>query len=882
MEKLETRKTRNQESQIPPLMREGENSKIAWPGQLPVYLSWAIALVAVLVMAGWQFDQPLLRTLFPHTVSMNPLTAMLFLLTAASIFFYTRPGSHSFLNIAAILSLLVAASGILRLAELQAQFNIGLDTLLFPAKLKYENGGFGPNRMAPNTAFNFFFLGLSLFLCCSERKALRNISGILSTLVLSVSLFSVLGYLYQVRLFYAYKDYIPMAIPTAISFLLAALSVLSLNSGLGFIATFTSPLAGGSLARKLFPAVLLLPVIFGYLQLSAYWWRPYPVEMGTAALITSIVFTFFGLIWYLTAALNRSDLRRSEAEELLVKFNRGLESLVDRRTSELKASEQKYLHTLESMIEGVQIIDFNWKYVFVNDAAVSHARLQRQQLIGFTMMEKFPGIENSELFGTLRQCMELRTSQYIENEFVYPDGSSAHFELSINAIPEGVFILSVDVTEQKRAREKILKANRLYAFISAINQSIVHIDNHRDLLENACHTALRIGKYQIAWVGLLDQDDCLQVLTYKGPEEMRSAALLYAGRHPADTNMQFTLAGRVLQTGQFAASNDLSHEFDPGRWYALLIENGIRSCIVFPISKFGKTRGILVFCSNAKGIFDASEIALLKEAAGDISFALEIFEKDTLRREAEAEIVALNESLEAKVKQRTAELEDVNKELETFNYTVAHDLQAPLRLLNGFARIIVESYSDKLDEEGVEMLNVLNANANRMSALVKDLLHFSRLGREPIDKKEVNMTEMAAVVLAEYKTAAENHRAEVSLKELKNCYCDPALMRQVWSNLIGNAIKYSSKKEMPEIEIGTKLIDGKTTYYIKDNGDGFDLKYAHKLFRVFQRMHGADEFEGTGVGLATVHRIITRHGGSIWADAKKNEGATFFFSLPEN
>jgi|GEM_PF-1287753 PAS domain S-box-containing protein len=262
------------------------------------------------------------------------------------------------------------------------------------------------------------------------------------------------------------------------------------------------------------------------------------------------------------------------------------------------------------------------------------------------------------------------------------------------------------------------------------------------------------------------------------------------------------------------------------------------------------------------------------------NFFAVIFEVIDERKRAEAEIKELNELLEKKVIDRTAELEQANKELEAFSYTVSHDLQAPLRAVKGFAGIMHQEYYSKLDDTGRQYLSFINDGAGRMSQLITELLAFARFGKVPLVKQVVKMDEIVAAIIEESKTAFAGFKPEIVTGTLPEVFCDPGLVKQVWVNLIYNAIKYSSKKENPVVEIGSEVINGDLTYYVKDNGAGFDMQHAGKLFNVFKRLHTDQEFEGTGVGLALAHRIVTRHGGQIWTEAKVNEGATFYFTLP--
>ena len=253
----------------------------------------------------------------------------------------------------------------------------------------------------------------------------------------------------------------------------------------------------------------------------------------------------------------------------------------------------------------------------------------------------------------------------------------------------------------------------------------------------------------------------------------------------------------------------------------------------------------------------------------------------TERKRAEEEIRKLNAGLETRVVERTAQLEEANKELEAFSYSVSHDLRAPLRAVDGFSRIVLEEYGPKLDPEGLRLLHVICTNTQKMDELITDLLDLSRVSRNDM---KFSLVDMKALAISIYNEAAppdtrQDHSFSVSA--IPEAFCDPVLMKQVWRNLISNAIKFTTPVKERRIEIGGHSEEGKAVYFIKDSGVGFDPRYAHKLYGVFQRLHKAEEFEGTGVGLAIVQRIIHRHGGKVWAEGKVGEGATFWFSLPK-
>lgn len=237
---------------------------------------------------------------------------------------------------------------------------------------------------------------------------------------------------------------------------------------------------------------------------------------------------------------------------------------------------------------------------------------------------------------------------------------------------------------------------------------------------------------------------------------------------------------------------------------------------------------------------------------------------------------------EQKLKDAELETHKINQDLEAFSYSVSHDLRAPLRSINGYSQILIEDYAGKIDDEGNRILNIIINNAKKMGQLIDDLLEFSRLGRKEIFRATVDVDDQVATITNELLDREVNRKIEMKIQKLGTATIDPTMMRQVWINLIGNAVKYSRNKEVAVIEIGRTEDNDKVTFFVKDNGAGFDMAYMDKLFGVFQRLHKNNEFEGTGVGLALVKRIVERHKGTIWAQAKVGEGATFYFSLPLN
>lgn len=457
------------------------------------------------------------------------------------------------------------------------------------------------------------------------------------------------------------------------------------------------------------------------------------------------------------------------------------------------------------------------KFLDVNEAALSHYGYDRQEFLSLSTLDIRPDEEKE------------RYQSYIRKEG-YSQGSWKHRKKDGTLINVEVFahnlsfegrkarlILVNDITERMKAEEQLnITIKEIADYKFALDESsIVAITDQKGIIKYVNDNFCRISKYDAG--ELLGQDHRIINSGYHSKEFIR--------------NLWITIATGKIWKGE------LKNRAKDGTVY------WVDTTIVPFLNEHGKPYQYIAIRADITG-----------------------------RKIAEEENQKLNEDLELTVKQRT-------EELEAFTYSVSHDLRAPLRAINGFAKMLNEEYSAAFDAEAMRLFKRIEENAKKMGALIDDLLEFSKLGRKEIHRSPVQMTELVQETLSEINTTL-HHKASVHIHPLHAAHVDNTLIKQVMVNLISNALKYSSKAEKPAIEIKSYRTGDEIIYSVSDNGVGFDNQYAGKLFGVFQRLHLQKDFEGTGVGLALVKRIIDKHGGRVWAEGELNKGATFFFSLP--
>ena len=353
--------------------------------------------------------------------------------------------------------------------------------------------------------------------------------------------------------------------------------------------------------------------------------------------------------------------------------------------------------------------------------------------------------------------------------------------------------------------------------------------------------------------------------------------------YPPDPNASQG-AAKVVATGERALFPDISDDLlrasarNEQHWQ-LIREVGMKSALIVPLTARGQTLGALTLVWAESGRhYNADDLALAEKLAGRAAVAVDNANLYRLSREAEDKLKALNQELETRVEDRTAKLGALNQELEAFNYSVSHDLRAPLRGVTGFSEALLEDYGDQLDETGVHYVARIQAAATRMGQLIDDLLDLSRLARADMKVAPLDLSELAQTVAFELSQRYNNRAVVFDIEPDLTAAGDARLLKVVLENLLGNAWKFTQHREAAVVAFGRTSEDA---FFVRDNGAGFDMRYAAKLFSPFQRLHSPDEFEGSGIGLATVQRVVHRHGGTLWAESEVDAGATFYFTLPE-
>ena len=428
------------------------------------------------------------------------------------------------------------------------------------------------------------------------------------------------------------------------------------------------------------------------------------------------------------------------------------------------------------------------------------------------------------------------------------------------------------------------RTSTLYPMVSAIHETLLRATDESAVMQSACDLAVRRGGFRMAWIGLVDPTGTVIVPRASAGvvDGYLDGIVVTAGDEPSGRGP----TGRAFRSGHHVVCSDIATDLCMAPWREKALARGFRSSAAFPLTVEGKTLGAFTVYAPDRRHFGRLEVAAVDELTHDLAFSinsLHIAEKKRVAEQAlaasEASLRTLNAELERRVAARTAALEASNREIEAFAYSVSHDLRAPLRAMTGFAQLLSQKHGASLDGEAKQYLERISANAAKMNELIDELLRLSRLGSAEMKVTSVDPTDVAAGVIEDLFAEARDAGVKMILHPLPECLADRGLLQHVYANLLSNAIKFSAGRPSAQVTVGAHREGDETVYDVTDNGVGFDMQYADKLFRVFQRLHSEPRFQGTGVGLALVQRIIHRHGGRVWAEAEVDRGAGFHFTL---
>ncbi|MFV8376600.1 PAS domain-containing protein [Flavobacterium sp. LB1P71] len=889
-------------------------------------LAIAISSIGIIVLIGWLLNIPVVKSLVPGVVSMKVNTALCFILSGFTLCILNDEKQNFFKRMCSIVfpSIMILV-GLLTFIEYLFEINFGIDEFLFKEEAT-ATATSHPGRMAPITAICFVLSGISLLLLY-KKKAFQMFQ-LLSLSVFALTLLTLIGYAYAVNDFQGgIASYTKMAIHTSVAFIFLSVGMLFSKSDKGIMSIFTNNGIAGITTRKLLPVIIFTPLILGWFRLIGQQAGYYSTELGVALFSFTTILIFVVVVFGISRTLLAIDKKRKEAEEQLNEYrhffniNHDLCGIANTEgyfeyinanfTKTLGYTEKEFCETAfielihpddipatvqeyEKLKLGALVINFvnryrkkDGSYIYLDWNATPNPATQKLYCVARDITKRKKTEEQL-----------LIANKEMENYILQLAESEEKFRVVLDSAHIGAW----DLNLVKDTAWRSLLHDQIFGYEDLLpewgyNIFIKHvIPEDREYVEKRFEEAYSQGKFSLECRIKRVSDNTIRWISAEGlayknekGELTKMMGIVIDITDRKNSEHQLEVITTNLKEAQTLAK--------VGNWDSNLITNTYTwSDEAFKILDFDPsitTPSLDTYFSS----IHPNDLDFVKEKINEAFTTLKgntynhrIRRKDdTIIHVLSQSNIDFDENNKPKrffgivqditeIKNAEEKLIEINKELESFSYSISHDLRAPLRAINGYAQILNEDYRQKLDQEGMRILTTITSNATKMGTLIDDLLAFSRLGRKEMQKTEVDMNQLIKSVINETNKSIL-YRAKIDTTHLHKVKADYNLLHQVMFNLVSNAIKYSSKGENPIVKISSEEQNGEIIFSVNDNGVGFDMQYSDKLFGVFQRLHTDEEFEGTGVGLAIVQRIITKHGGKVWAEGIVDNGATFYFSL---
>ncbi len=799
----------------------------------------AVTSMGCIVLIGWISGIPLLTSFWPGLTSMKFNTAVSFVLAGTALFSATA-GSPRHHLLGWICSLAIIAIGAASLSQYLFGWNLSIDELLVP-DWPTPIATVYPGRMSFPSAVGFLLVGSALWLSTTHRSPLPTLAKarcieVLTLLSTFIAAQGLISYLYEVQPIIGVIPFTQMALATAIAFLILGPGILFLHPHRGLIGIITANSAGGATARRLLLAAIAIPLISGWIHIETTQMGLLEIDLATSILVVSNIIIFLVLIAWNARLLHQVDLQRQAAVDALYQANEDLEARVSDRTTELREANQSLRQSEERLslaIEGsgLGMVDL--------DLQTGHGIWSAQyfRLLGYEpnpsgeatlemWQERVHPDDLAEVMQMAQQAQENQTRLHLEHRVIRADnGQIAWLRIFGRYFysPTGQATRFIGVVFDNTTKKQVQEERDRFFMLSPDMLCIAGLDGYFKQLNPA-------------WE---------EVFGYTQAELMAEPFLSFV--HPADLPKTQKIA-KLHESGVPAIHFENRYRCKDGsyKWLSWMTAPWVETGLLYAVARDITER-------------KQTEQQLIQQAA---------------------EINQLNVTLEQRVEKRTAQLQAANQELEAFSYTVAHDLRAPLRGMQGFSQALVEDYGDRLDDVAKSYIQRISDSADRMNTLISDLLAYSRLSRESVRLAPVSLVQVMAEAQAQIQSDLRDRSVNLTIAEpLPKVLGYRSILVQILVNLLSNAIKFVDPGKQPQIRVWTEVKDSWVRLWVEDNGIGIEPRYQERIFGVFERLHGMDAYPGTGIGLAIVRKGTERLGGRFGLESELHHGSRFWIEL---